>query len=170
MNIRYYVPPVEQGSNPVCWVACAAMIKNYRGQSTQTLIGDLLEGYDPSNSSIPNPSQNGSLYPTLESWGFGHLMPNGFPSEYYLKTILSNRGPVILFHYVNGFNYGPRGFGSSSTQASHAVVITGIDTVKNKTYFSNPWGNNDVEADTMMILRAMDKYAKSGRQPLSYLK
>ena len=142
--INHDVPMVRQYQNPICWVACAAMILSYRSRSSVTVAS--LIGYDPGNSCIPNPASSWAvLYRMLEEWGITSTGPQMCPAVSYIEQMLEHHGPFILTHYTR--TLAPQVTGTGT----HAVVISGINTNTGKCTYSNPWGtaNNSVDATTV---------------------
>ncbi len=162
-RITYSVPMVRQFQNPICWVACAAMIISYSEFRTAT-VRELL-GYDPSNSSIPNPATTWQImYSMLNSWSIDSVGPQMCPATQYIVDTLRNKGPFILTHYTR--TLAP----SHSSPGTHAVVITGIDTTKNECYYNNPWGtmNNKVAINT--VLSSMERLWNMNLKSVAYYK
>lgn len=150
-SIRYSVPMVVQLQNPICWVACAAMILGWK-KGHPVSIGDLLHGFDPSNSCIMNPATSwDTMYKMLAGWGIASVGPQMCPAEAYITNTLTDHGPFILTHYTT--TLAP----SVSDPGTHAVVISGIDTDTRLCYYDNPWGtsNNTVPINT--VLGEMEK-------------
>lgn len=168
-TIRYHVPiGVPQSTSPVCWLACAVMIMQYKRGSTSLRLSELGvgDGLDFRTSSVPNPNRDNLDYAQrLRQLGFTlvRLQPRprgcapGQPSPApgnrtadaaYVQWLLRERGPLILNHFMGSFWYGPRTKGESKRPPpgpldAHAVVITGWDSGLGRVYFNNPRG--DVE-------------------------
>ncbi len=151
-TIRHSVPMVVQLQNPICWVACAAMILSWKRRQSVT-IGDLLNGFDPSNSCIPNPAGSSwdRMYNMLSGWGITSVGPQICPAEAYITNILTNHGPFILTHYTSTLAPSVTGPGT------HAVVVSGISTERGVCYFENPWGTANNEVPISTILAEMEK-------------
>lgn len=162
-NIRYSVPMVEQMQNPICWVACAAMILGWRRRRTVP-IGELLNGFDPSNSCIPNPAGSSwaRMYEMLSDWGITSVGPQVCPATAYITNTLSAHGPFILTHYTATLAPSVTGPGT------HAVVISGINTDTGLCYYENPWGtsNNSVAINT--VLGEMEKLWLKSLRSVAY--
>ena len=172
-RIRHSVEMVGQVSSPVCWVACAMMIMQFkRGISLQD--SPYGEG-DPRDSSIQNVDSAAAVDRNLRAWGFTlkrlndirhnsrtgviqRVVPIGEHGatmrRVYRPTrsvsdvdkisyILDTSGPFILSHHCGAFSYGPNV--STPTTGKHAVVVTGIDTTRRVIFFNNPWGPNDAQ-------------------------
>ena len=171
--ISWRVPMVKQGSNPICWVACAAMLLAHKRNSSIT-IGSLI-GSDPSNSSIGNPA-GGSWNKNrriLEKWGFHCVTPNVSPGPEYIEGILKLHGPFMLLHRTEGFPYDSR-FGPFCSpllapNSSHAVVITGIDTSSHNCLFNNPWGTSDKPVSIAIVGEAIEAMSTPQTFPIAYL-
>lgn len=154
--IHFSVPMRRQGPNPICWIACLAMIASFK-RSASVGIGSLTGGYDPSNSSIPDPVRGwNDFYNRLASFGFVSENPSVSPSADYIEDLLRRHGPFMLTHLARGFAYGPQWAGQQfQPNSSHAVVITGIDTVQGTVTFNNPWGDVNQSAPVNGILQSM---------------
>jgi hypothetical protein len=68
-SIYYDIPLVEQGENPICWVACMAMIASHFEQQSIT-IGYYTGGFDPWNSCISDPADSASNWDLFTKGGF----------------------------------------------------------------------------------------------------
>jgi hypothetical protein len=142
--IAYNVPMVRQFQNPICWVACSAMILAWRRGQSVTV--ESLIGYDPGSSSITNPATTWPvMYGMLNDWGITSTGPQMSPAVSYIERLLSENGPFILTHYVK--TLAP----THTSPGTHAVVVTGINTNTGKCTYANPWGtaNNQVAISTV---------------------
>lgn len=159
-KIRYFVPLIQQYDNAICWLVCAAMIRSYQGKSSSD-ISEYTGGFDPSSSSIPNPATSlPDLYDQLWELGFASICPSKKPTESYLLQLLRERGPVMLTHRI----WGP----GIAADATHTVVLTGIDTVKNRTYLNDPMQTAPAEAKTKDIINAIESLRPFGHKMISY--
>ncbi len=151
-SIRYSVPMVVQLQNPICWVACAAMILGWKRRQTVS-IGDLLNGFDPSNSCIPNPAGSSwdRMYEMLAGWGITSVGPQVCPATAYITNTLSEHGPFILTHYTSTLAPSVTGPGT------HAVVVSGINTDAGLCYYENPWGTSGNSVSINTVLGEMEK-------------
>ena len=170
-RIRLSVPMNIQGQNPICWIACVAMIRSYKG-SASVGIGTFAGGFESGNSSIPNPVIPGSCaswpdqYNRLSSFGFvsENPFPRGSPDAAYIEDVLRKHGPWMLIHLASDLHPGVGGPG-----ATHAVVITGIDTRTNQVWYNNPWGRVDEVTTVNSILLAMEHLAAQGIKAVAYI-
>jgi len=160
-EIRYHIPPIAQEASPICWLVCAVMIKGYMGNPSIDLK-DYTGGFDPSNSSIPNPATSlPDLYQQLWDLGFVCVCPSKKPTESYLKKMLKEKGPLILTHRLYGEGLPP--------DATHSVVLTGIDTVRNKMYLSDPMRPaGELEVKTKDVISAIESLRPFGHKMLAY--
>ena len=145
-TITHDVPMVRQYQNPICWVACAAMILSYKSRTSVTVRS--LIGYDPGNSCIMNPATSWAvMYQMLEEWGITSTGPQMCPAVRYIQDMLEHHGPFILTHYTR--ELAP----DSTSPGTHAVVISGINTEAGTCTYSNPWGtsNNSVNVTTVQL-------------------
>lgn len=131
-------------------------------------VGEFADGFDPSNSSIPNPASNwDDFIRRLDRCGFSSAAIN--PTAAEIESVLQNCGPVILTHFCAGFPYGA-GW-AAMTSGVHAVVITGVDSSVNggTCWMNNPWGNKDRAILTSAIVTALTQMQSSGIQmPVAY--
>ena len=139
-SASYDVPLVIQAANPICWVACLAMVESYWTNSSVG-VGKYTGGFDPSDSSIPNPV-DGPVAFKMQSYGFYPVYPDQPVTLGNIISMLNQFGPLIFFHQVtNGLPW----MNSAGTSGGHAVVITGADDSINggMLWVNNPWGSKD---------------------------
>jgi hypothetical protein len=165
-RIRLSVPMREQRQNPICWIACVAMISSYKGR-TSVGIGSFTGGFDPSSSSIPNPTMSwADQYRRLSTFGFvsENPFPNRSPDAAYIADLLRSHGPWMLTHLASDLL--PGNFSPNDT---HAVVITGIDTSTGQVWYNNPWGRVDEVTTVNQILLAMQNLLSRGIHAVAYI-
>lgn len=164
-TIHYDVPMIRQEQNPICWIACVAMIASFKSLSSVG-IRNFTGGFDPSNSCIPDPV-NGwqDFYNRLNAFGFTSINPNMCPAASYVEDLLRAHGPFMLTHYVSTLPYGPAGSQQATAQATvlaaspdavHAVVITGVNTDTGIAKMNNPWGDKDQNVPLSSVLMSME--------------
>ena len=155
-----------QGQNPICWIACVAMISSYKGRASVG-IGKFTGGFEPGNSSIPTPSTSWVEHHRLLS-SFGFVSENPFsnrsPDASYIGDLLRKHGPWMLTHLASDLL--PGNFGPNDT---HAIVITGIDTSTGQVWYNNPWGNVDEVTTVNKILLAMENLLSRGIEAVAYI-
>lgn len=166
-HISFQVPMIEQGDNPICWIACAAMITSFKTRTTHS-ISEFTGGFDPSSSCIPNPSSGWSdLYANLANFGF---IPDGANTSIgagYIEDTLRRHGPFMIFVYAVDFPFaGPL---CTNVGGTHALVVTGVDTIPGKVTIVNPWGTNTPPADADVILGLMQAISDVGCHPAAYM-
>ncbi len=164
-SIRLSVPMNNQGQSPICWIACVAMILSYKGRASVG-IGTFTGGFEPGNSSIPDPVTSwADIYRRLSSFGFvsENPFPNRSPDAAYIEDVLRKHGPWMLTHYTSDLH---RGIAPGTT---HAVVITGIDTRTNQVWYNNPWGRVDEVTTVNTILLAMENLLSQGIHAVTYI-
>ncbi len=169
----YQVPMVEQGPNPICWVACAAMILSWKKQASVS-IGDLI-GSDPSNSCVLNPG--GGTFPALrtylEGWGFVCEAAALTPTGDYVEQRLQAHGPLLFVHQTEGFPYDARFPPYTCSPligpGQHAIVITGMNTDDNTCAFKNPWGSVGVVGVQIVLDAIVDIEQVANSFPFAYL-
>ncbi len=176
-EIRLNVPMVRQEMSPVCWLACATMVLQFqRGRS----VTDAELAYPRGSfrtSSVHGFDANIQTYRHMERLGFRThytrqprrptmgIRLHGAGRRERIRDAtdviierLSLRRPLVLFHRMGTFSYGP-GQGAQSG-GYHAVVITGIDTERGAIFFHNPWGQSDVPTTTASILGAVEDFER----------
>lgn len=164
--IHFAVPMVAQRQNPICWIASSAMILSYKNRSSQGLE-PLTGGFDPSSSSIPNPTTSwADQYLRLTALGFvsEDPFPDRSPDAAYIENLLRAHGPWMLTHLATDIL--PGIFSPTST---HAVVITGIDIGTGRVWFNNPWGVRDQITTVNAILAAMEHLFSRGIRAVAYI-
>lgn len=177
-RIHYDVPMRRQEQNPICWIACVAMIASYKSISSVG-IGSFTGGFDPSNSCIPDPVKGWlDFYLRLSSFGFVSINPNVCPAPAYVEGLLADHGPFMLTHLVSTLPYGPAGSQSANSQAavlaaspnaSHAVVITGVDTDAGTAKMNNPWGDKDQSVPLSSVLMSMETLFVQDIRSVAYM-
>ena len=162
-RIIYKVPVVRQGQNPICWVACAAMVLSFKEKRSVT-VGEINNGFDPSNSSMKNPAATwDAFYDILDGLGFVSTGPQMSPGVAYIEDILSIYGPFILTHYTK--TLAPK----STDPGTHAVIITGVDTRIRKCFYNNPWGKANIDVPAATIQGAMESLWLTGIRSVAYV-
>jgi hypothetical protein len=128
-------------------------------------VGYYAGGFDPSNSSIPNPGSSFSeVVSIMENLGFASISIS--PTADDIEAVLTDYGPFILSHNCVGFPYGP-GW-TPPTRGRHAVVITAIDTGAGMCWMNNPWGNKDREITVSAVRQALTSIQTGGKRPVAY--
>jgi hypothetical protein len=188
-QMLYNVDMVGQQSSPVCWLACAAMVMQFKRRTTpsatQLEIRDADDFRQPGYT-VPNLGSDGRWIAALMQMGFvvtrcSSLRDPGTlsmrtpgrtssvePSEDLIYRLLTGHGPFILFHHVGAFWYG-RTRPNVPAGGEHAVVITGIDTGPHRVYFNNPWGDRDVPTTASSVIGAIRRYEAAYRLSIAYL-
>ncbi|HMK84697.1 MAG TPA: papain-like cysteine protease family protein [Steroidobacteraceae bacterium] len=172
-RVVYDVPVVVQAANPICWVACMAMVASERKQASVG-VGAFANGFDPSFASIPNPAgidyekfkrllkasgftSTSSPDPARLDWDKATRLVTGDMDVIAedIETLLRTKGPFILTHLCAGFPYGPKW--GALTEGVHAVVITGCDSAINggTCWMNNPWGDKDQPILTFYLIKAI---------------
>ncbi len=158
--MKYNVPLLTQSVSPICYVVCAAMIQKYWQQTAGSTFNTplLTGGADPVNSCIAAASVPGLYTQRLERAGFALI---GKPPQRFNKSgvdsLLQQKGPLLLNHFVANFNYGRGRGGKQPADADgiHAIVITGISG--DNAFFNNPWGDKDVIIPVSDLLASIDQ-------------
>lgn len=171
-QISYFVPTIAQGDNPICWIACVAMVTSWKKKKS-TGIGAFTGGFEPSRSCMPDP--NGSwddLYANLQKFGFIPTGGSSTLSSSAIEQTLRRHGPFIIFVFVADFPfYGPFCVNMTGGPTdTHAVVVKGIDTARRKVSIVNPWGTAVPAVDSDVILSAMQAIADVGCHPMAYMR
>ena len=171
-QISYFVPTLEQGENPICWIACVAMVTSWK-RKRSVGIGEFTGGFDPSNSCIPDPNGGwDDLYSNLNSFGFVATGKWSSISSAAIEQTLRRHGPFIIFVFVADFPfYGPFCINMTGNPTdTHAVVVKGVDTTKRKVSIVNPWGTPVPAVDSDVVLSAMQAIADTGCHPMAYMR
>ena len=162
-RLVYSVPMVRQGPNPICWLACVAMILSFKERRSVT-IGELNDGFDPSNSSIGVLNSSWpEFYDQLSEFGFTSERSTMSPDVSYIYDIIRWHGPFILTHYAQFPAAIPNNGGT------HAVVITGIDMNADKVFYNNPWGTRNDTTSIATIQRSMERLWQRNLKSVAYL-
>ena len=167
-NVQYDVEVITQAQNPICWVASCAMVKGY-GTQTSVGVGDLTEGFDPSNSCIANLASSWSqCTDVMAGWGFDVEAvadaASGDMTADVLLNVLQSKGPTVLLHMCSGFPYGSQWASQTFTPTdAHAVVITGVDTDASTATFDNPWGDKDQSCDLATLIQHINSDQSLGK-------
>jgi len=168
-SAMYEVPSVTQGSNPICWVSCMAMVASEREQ-TSIGVGAFTGGFDPNSASIPNPAHSYSDFVArLNRCGFTSITLGNDPTD--ILVALRDYGPLILSHYCHGFPYGSRWKPITDPTAMHAVVITAITLqsgYNGNCFINNPWDGYDIVVSCNAVLRAISKVQGKGMKAIAY--
>jgi len=166
IRVKYNVPMMSQGGSPICWVVCLSMLLSYRNRTTVP-TSSLTGGFDPANSSVPNPSTLTRPWTTVvRELGFDFApYYNQRADEGYLAGMLRSKGPLMLYHYARTLFPVVQ-----SPNATHAVVITGIDTFRDECYINNPWGTKDEAVPTDTILNALEQLWAANTPALVFLR
>lgn len=167
-NISFMVPLIPQGDNAICWIACVAMIKSFKTQTTHS-ISEFTNGADPDSSCVSGTA--GSNDARLVKLGFTVHGARMSINSSYVEDTLRRHGPFIMFFYVANFPF----TGASclnmkgDPNSAHAVVVTGIDTDTGKVKILNPWGTNTPPADLDVIIQLMQEYSDKGLNPIAFM-
>ena len=167
-QIRFSVPLIPQGDNPICWIACVAMVTSFKTQTTHS-ISEFTGGFDPSCACVPGTP--GSNDDRLRAFGFTVTGSNMSIDSSFIENTLRRHGPFIMFFYVANFPF----TGASclnlngNPNDAHAVVVTGVDTDLGKVSMLNPWGWNTPPADIDVIVGLMQDYSNDGRNPVAFM-
>ena len=162
-RVHHSVPMVAQGPNPICWVACAAMVLSFK-QGRSVTVGEINAGFDPSNSSMRNPATSWPVfYAILDDLGFVSERHPMSPGVDMILSLLRFRGPFILTHYTNTLAPAVPGVGT------HAVVINGIDMNTGEVFFNNPWGTRNQVTTISTIQGSMERLWNQNIRSVAYI-
>ncbi len=171
-NISFNVPMIEQGDNPICWIACVAMITSYK-RNASVGIGNFTGGFDPSSSCIPDPNDNWEdLYRNLDRFGFTATGANQSINPDFILNMLRSHGPFMIFVTVADFPFsGPLCLNMNGSPGdTHALVVSGIDTDSQKVGIVNPWGTNVPPVDTDVIISNLQGLSDLGDNPMAFMR
>jgi hypothetical protein len=153
---------VSQQFSPVCWLACAVMIIQFKRGYTPSGDDINWRGIDFRTQAVTVDDQAATGVAQL-AWlrrlGFV-VMRCSAPSEAEIESLLVNHGPFLLNHNAGAFWYGPTR-ATPTSGSGHAVVVTGIDTNSHTVYFNNPWGEKDVPTTVSSIVGAMQRWQRN---------
>jgi len=167
-HVYFHVDMIEQGQNPICWIACVAMLTSFRTKATHP-ISEFTGGFDPSNSCIPDPNKGWTdLYTNLDKFGFDVDGADMSLGANYIEDTLRRHGPFMIFVDVVDFPfYGPVCVSVGS--GTHALVVSGVDTGAGKVMIVNPWGTRTPPADLDVIVKAMQNISDQDLNPVAYM-
>lgn len=191
-RVQYDVDMVGQQYSPVCWLACAAMVMQFKRHltpSTEMLGQRATDFRTPGLTVASEQPTNPEIFRALSRLGFvvarcanirdprlrgmapprhgTPVLQSQTPSEEMVHWLLANHGPFILNHFCGSFWYGPNW--TMPLTGAHAVVITGIDTGTHTVYFNNPWGDRNVPTTSSSIVGAITRFEASGQPSFAYL-
>jgi len=195
--VRYNVDMVRQQYSPVCWLACATMLIQYKRRITPTAgaLGisggaDFREpqtvqsygsaqwqhmrriGLTNARSSELHltdrtPSQTMIYQPIRRRTSELHVTDRT-PSQNMIYQQLKRNGPFILHHHCGSFWYGPNV--RVPTSGGHSVLVVGTDTNRGCVWFNNPWGTSFVMTTTQSIVGAIVRWERNGaNKSISYM-
>jgi Papain-like cysteine protease AvrRpt2 len=167
-HVYFHVEMIPQGQNPICWIACVAMITSFKTKTTHP-ISEFTGGFDPSGACIPDPNTGwNDLYANLANFGFSVDGASMSISPNYIENMLKRQGPFMIFVNVVDFPfYGPVCVSVGS--GTHALVVNGIDTNTGNVMIVNPWGTTTPPADLDVVVKAMQDISNDGLNPVAYM-
>jgi len=157
----YNVLMVRQGQNPVCWLACATMLVQFKRNMTPTSEYMGIADAD-FRGPVSVPSYGAEEWSRLRNLGFVNArwaqlgLSSQTPSPQTILEMLQRHGPFILHHHCGSFWYGP-GIPVPRT-GGHSVLVVGIDTDRGDVYFHNPWGQTNVPTTASSIVGAINRW------------
>jgi hypothetical protein len=135
--VRHRVPMVRQQMNPICWVACAMMLTQFKQRRSLNIDG-LGYGGDPRNASVANVTTLGIANATLRSWGFKvkhiHQVPMPFSrsdSEAHFARRQARRASRTSLNIRRRSNPSPSQPGPSPSRPTVSETLI---------YMLNTWG------------------------------
>lgn len=148
IGVKYKVPMRAQGLQPICWLACVAMMLSYKTRQPVAIASlPNVAGLSASTRSM------GDQMRVMRGMGFREVFYTAdLFSEEDLLSSLSRHGPLIA--YLDA----ARLFTHTQTDSPHAVVITGLNAAKDICYINNPWGQTDEQRNVGLVLYALDKW------------
>jgi hypothetical protein len=170
-EISFFVPMIPQGNNPICWIACVAMVTSFKTSTTHS-IGEFTGGFDPSGSCVPDPNSGwDDLYANLKGFGFTPEAANMSIAADYIEGTLRRHGPFIIFVFVADFPFsGPMCLNMKGNPSdTHAVVVNGVNTNAGTVRITNPWGTNTPPADIDVIIGLMQRISDVGLNPVAFM-
>ncbi len=131
VQIYHDVEFIIQKQNPICWVACCAMLKNWATQSSLG-VGEFTGGFDPANSCIANLANNWQQCTDLmKNWGFSvysisQLSTTDILTANDIEFAISGYGPAVLLHNCRNFPYGDQ-WGDKDQTADLDILLQKIN-------------------------------------------
>ncbi len=167
-QVSFNVPLIAQGDNPICWVACVAMITSFK-KHMSVGIGSFTGGFDPSNACIPNPAGSwAALERQLNGFGFTMAGANQTLTAAFIEQNLRRHGPLMII--VNAVDFPFSGEVCENIGGTHALVLSGIDTTRKKLKIVNPWGTNVPPVDLGVGLRLLQDLSDTGSDPIAFMR
>lgn len=167
-HVRYAVPMIAQGDNPICWIACVSMISSWKRHASIG-IDAFTGGFDPSNACIPNPAASwNDFVQRLDAFGFSVTGGNQSLDGGFIEQNLRRHGPLMIT--VTAVDFPFSGTVCRNIGGTHALVLSGIDTGQGKVYIVNPWGTNVPPVHIDVALSLLQDIADSGSDPVAYMR
>ena len=167
-QIRFTVPMIAQGNNPICWIACVAMITSWRRHASIG-IGNFTGGFDPSSACIPDPNASWADFERrMHEFGFAMAGASQSLGPGFIESNLRRHGPLMIV--VNAADFPFSGPVCNNIGGTHALVLTGIDTSTGKVSIVNPWGTNTPPVDTDVALGLLQDIADTASDPIAFLR
>jgi hypothetical protein len=170
-QISFSVPMIPQDGNPICWVACVAMITSFKTNTTHS-ISEFTGGFEPGSSCIPNPASSwDDMEAKLAGFGFTPDAANMSISADYIVTTLQSHGPFIIFVFLPDADAicAPVCINQQSTTDSHALIVNGVDTNVGTVQITNPWGTNVPLATIDVVVNLMQEVSDAGHNPAAFM-
>jgi len=175
MSKHYHIVMQSQQYSPVCAIASATMIIQFKHRVTPSwaMLGVPGDDYRLPNYTVDNPFPTETAQENwLRSVGFT-LARTGIKISTPLsecatiiEKLLIHHGPFIFLHYYRSIPYGPN-YQVQKQNSAHAVVINGI--AGHTIYFCNPWGNLNVPVSLRTFVGAIARWEKFGWMSVAYL-
>ncbi len=168
-TVKYNVHMVSQQHSPVCWLACAAMLLQYKRRLTPN--ARMLGITDSTDFRAPQtvPEYGNAQWSHMRRLGMTNArivelnlgVRSVCPEVIYEQ--LRQRGPFILHHMSGAFWYGPHRVAPAS-RGGHSVLVVGMDTVRGCMWFHNPWGETfdaNVMTTTSSVVEAIREWERN---------
>lgn len=173
-RVKYNVDMVSQQFSPVCWLACAAMLIQFKSRSTSSAEDLGISGGADFRMPQTVPSYGNAQWQHMRRIGLTNARSSELhvrdrtPSQNMIIQQLRRNGPFILHHYCGSFWYG-RGV-IVPTSGAHSVLVVGTDTDRGCVWFNNPWGKSDVITTTTSIVGAIVRWERNrANKSISYM-
>ncbi|MEZ5344302.1 MAG: papain-like cysteine protease family protein [Pyrinomonadaceae bacterium] len=166
-RVKYNVEMVSQQYSPTCWLACAAMLIQFKRHFTPSAEQLGITNDTDFRARLTSPDYGWECMNRLRRLGFTNARSSELPvnhrspSKDMIYELLTLKGPFILHHRCGAFWYGP-GRTVPTSDNSHAVLIVGIDTERDGpcVWFNNPWGQTDVMTTSSSIVNAISNWER----------
>jgi hypothetical protein len=173
-SVKYDVDMVSQQFSPVCWLACAAMLIQFKRRFTPSAEDLGMAAGADFRGPVTIPSYGAEEWVHLRRLGLINARSAALNvgvttlSQGLIYQQLKKHGPFLLHHYCGSFWYGPGV--TVPTTGGHTVLVVGTDTDRGSVWFNNPWGTSNVITTTASIVGAIVRWETNpANMSISYM-